>query len=68
MNAALKAKLDFIQAKYDFTSNVNKLNSDDFRALMSSNDIVNGTVKQFVDRLNVVKDEVQRIEASKYSF
>lgn len=40
MNAALKAKLEFIQTKYDFTTNVNVLNSDDFRALMSSNNMV----------------------------
>lgn len=40
MNAALRAKLDFIQSKYDFTTNVNVLNSDDFRTLMTSNDMV----------------------------
>lgn len=40
MNAALKAKLEFIQSKYDFTTNVNMLNSDDFRTLMTSNDMV----------------------------
>ena len=40
MNAALRAKLDFIQSKYDFTTNVNVLNSDDFKTLMTSNDMV----------------------------
>lgn len=40
MNAALKAKLEFIQSKYDFTTNVNILQSDDFKQLMTSNDMV----------------------------
>jgi hypothetical protein len=40
MNAALKAKLEFIQSKYDFTTNVNHLNSDDFKTLMTTNDLV----------------------------
>lgn len=40
MNAALRAKLEFIQTKYDFTTNVNVLNSDDFKSLMTSNDMV----------------------------
>ncbi len=40
MNAALKAKLEFIQTKYDFTTNVNHLNSDDFKTLMTTNELV----------------------------
>lgn len=40
MNAALRAKLEFIESKYDFTTNVNVLNSDDFKTLMNSNDMV----------------------------
>lgn len=40
MNAALQAKLDFIQSKYDFTTNVNHLNSDDFKSLMNTNEMV----------------------------
>ncbi len=40
MNAALKAKLEFIQSKYDFTTNVNLLNSDDFKQLMNTNEMV----------------------------
>jgi len=39
-NAALKAKLEFIKSKYDFTSNVKTLSTDDFKALISSNDVV----------------------------
>ena len=48
MNAALKAKLQFIQTKYDFTSNVNILNTDDFKSLVTSNDMVS-----FYSQLNV---------------
>ncbi len=40
INAALKAKLQFIQSKYDFTTNVNHLSTDDFKTLMTSNDMV----------------------------
>lgn len=40
MNAALKAKLKFIQSNYDFTSNVNVLNTDDFKTLVTSNNMV----------------------------
>jgi hypothetical protein len=39
-NATLKAKLHFIQSKYDFTSNVKGLSIDDFKALITSNDVV----------------------------
>ena len=39
-NAALKAKLEFIQSKYDFTTNVKVLNTDDFNSLMNSNNTV----------------------------
>ena len=68
MNAALKAKLQFIQTKFDFTSNVNLLNTDDFKTLVTSNDMVNLTVKEFVGRLDVVKEEIQKYEAMKYDF
>ena len=53
-NAALKAKLDFINSKFDISSNVNHLNSDDFKKLMTSNNLVNDTVREFVNKLDVV--------------
>lgn len=40
INAALRAKLEFIQQKYDFTTNVNHLSTDDFKTLITSNDLV----------------------------
>lgn len=39
-NAALKAKLEFIKTKFDFTTNVNILNSEDFKNLVTSNEMV----------------------------
>ena len=39
-NAALKAKLEFIKTKFDFTTNVNILNSEDFKNLVNSNEMV----------------------------
>jgi hypothetical protein len=36
-NAALKAKLQFIEEKYDYTSSATGLSLDDFRELVQSN-------------------------------
>ena len=63
---SLEAKLNFINAKYDFKSNVQILNSDDFRSLMTSNDQVNNTVREFVGKLEHVKEELLRFDA--YNF
>lgn len=60
--------MEFIQSKYDFTSNVNVLNSDDFKTLMTSNDMINSTMKGFLDKLDVVKTEIQKYEALKETF
>lgn len=44
MNAALIAKLHFIQTKFDMSSNVNVLNTDDFKSLMTSNNMVSNAL------------------------
>ena len=36
-NAALSAKLEFIEQKYDYTSNAKQLSIEDFKELMNSN-------------------------------
>jgi hypothetical protein len=54
MNAALKAKLEFIQSKYDFTTNVNILQSDDFKQLMTSNDMVSNTANTHIIPNNTI--------------
>jgi hypothetical protein len=51
-NAALKAKLKFIEEKYDYTSSATKLSLDDFRELVQSNTSVNNTVGGFTGKLD----------------
>ena len=50
-NADLKAKLQFIEEKYDYTSSATKLSLDDFRELVQSNTSVNNTVGGFTGKL-----------------
>jgi hypothetical protein len=64
-NAALKAKLAFIEEKYDQSSAVKKLSLEDFRALVDSNNSVNTAVDGFTGKLNDVQKEVQSLEALK---
>lgn len=40
-NAALRAKLDFIETKYDYTSSAKNMSLEDFKDLMNSNSNVN---------------------------
>jgi len=47
---------------------VNLLNTDDFKMLVTSNDMVNMTVKEFVSKLDVVKEEVQKFEAMRMDY
>ena len=46
-NAALKAKLDFIETKYDYTSSAKNMSLEDFKDLMNSNSNVNQTMDGF---------------------
>ena len=64
-NAALKAKLDFIEQKYDYTSSVKQLSLDDFKELMNSNSHVNETIDGFTQKLGTVQKEIQSLEAMK---
>ena len=50
-NAALKAKLNFIEEKYDYTSNAKNLSIEDFKELMQSNTNVNNSLTGFADKL-----------------
>ncbi len=47
---------------------MNLLNTDDFKTLVTSNDMVNMTVKEFVSKLDVVKEEVQKFEAMRMDY
>ena len=64
-NAALSAKLAFIEQKYDYTSSVKQLSLDDFAELVKSNSHVNETIEGFSSKLNVVQKEVQNLEATR---
>lgn len=56
-NAALKAKLDFIEQKYDYSSQAKQLSIADFKEIISSNTSVNNTLGGFTGKLeNVQKD------------
>mgnify|MGYP007125240037 CR=1 FL=1 len=50
-NAALKAKLAFIESSYDYTSAVKKLSTQDFTDLIASHLTVNSTMDGFKDKL-----------------
>lgn len=67
-NTAFEAKKEFIEANYDYTSNVNDMNLEIFKNIVSSNTEVNETVHSFVDKASSVKKEVSKILASRYTF
>jgi len=62
-NAALKAKLEFIEAKYDYSSTAKAMSIEDFKELIQSNLNVNSAVNGFTTKLEVVQKEIQTIEA-----
>jgi len=64
-NAALKAKLQFIEDKYDYTSNAKNLSIEDFKELMNSNTSVNNSLTGFAEKLLNVQKEIQSLEAMK---
>lgn len=67
-NAALKAKLDFIETKYDYTSSAKNMSIEDFKDLMNSNTNVNQTMDGFAQKLASIQKEIQSMEAMKNMF
>lgn len=65
LNAALKAKLEFIEEKYDYTSAVKNLSITDFVDLINAHNTVNNTMGGFKDKLADVQQQIQQIEAEK---
>ena len=57
-NAALKAKLDFIESKYDYTTSAKEMSVEDFKALISSNSNVNSTMTGFTTKLESIQKEI----------
>lgn len=64
-NAALKAKLEFIEANYDYTSSAKNMTLEDFKDLMNSNNNVNQTMDGFTQKLTAIQKEIQSMEAMK---
>ena len=50
-NTALKAKLEFIETRYDYTSSAKNMSIQDFKELIESNLNVNGTLAGFTTKL-----------------
>ena len=50
-NTALKAKLEFIETRYDYTSSAKNMSVQDFKELIESNLNVNGTLSGFTTDL-----------------
>ena len=62
-NAALKAKLEFIESKYDYSSMAKQMSMQDFKDLIESNLHVNNTIGGFTGKLEGIQKEIQNIEA-----
>lgn len=53
--AALIAKLSFIEANFDFSSQVNQMSLSDFKEIMASNQNVNSTLGEFNQKLAMIQ-------------
>lgn len=62
-NAALKAKLQVLLHRFDYSKNVKSLNLEDFRNLIESNTHVNESIGSFMERLAKTKDDTMRFES-----
>ena len=58
LNAAHKAKMQFIEEKYDYTSKAKSMSLQDFRELMESNVAVNSSLTPFTGKLEAVQKEI----------
>ena len=57
-NAALKAKLEFIETKYDYSSSAKNLSMQDFRDIIESNLGVNSALDGFTGKLSDIQKEI----------
>lgn len=65
IHAAHKAKLNFIEESYDYTSQAKAMSVNDFRELMESNTNFNASMGPFTGKLDGIKKEIQTLEAMK---
>ena len=63
--AALQAKLEFIESKYDYSSQAKGLRIEDFKDLQVSNSNVNNAIEGFTSKLTTCQKEIQEIETRK---
>lgn len=64
-NAALRAKLTFIEDNYDYSSKAKALNLSDFKEIIDSNQNVNSSLHSFAEKLVYTQKEIQEIETRK---
>lgn len=57
-NAALKAKLAFIEQKYDYSSQAKNLSINDFKEVISSNLNMNDSLGGFAEKLQLIQKEI----------
>jgi len=67
-NTALLAKIEFIEANYDYTTTPEEMQLHFFTDLKKSNEDVNKTVDAFKSKVEVVKDEVKTIIMKRSAF
>lgn len=58
INAAHKAKMEFIEEKYDYTSKAKAMSLQDFKELMQTNLAVNAALQPFTGKLEAVQKEI----------
>lgn len=54
-DAGVTSKLDFITTNYDFTTNLKRISMEDLKNLAQSNNMVNTTIDNFVDKVGTFK-------------
>lgn len=67
-NTALNAKIEFIEANYDYTTTPEEMQIHFFTDLKKSNEDVNKTMDAFKQRVEGVKEEVKTIIMKRNTF
>ena len=65
---ALLAKQAFIESNYDYTSAAQDMNVEIFKNVVRSNQEINDTVAGFVNKVDAVKKETNKILASRFTY
>ena len=55
--AAVSSKYDFITKNYDYTTNLKKISMEDLKNLTQTNNLVNSTINNFVDKVGTFKKQ-----------